>query len=231
MELHHPKELPRMEILVTIVAFWLIMVGAYGAYTLTREGGREGPAKLKVPKPAKIRKGAQSPFGPVTLPAETLPSFLGRVAAQQPAADKTPSISEHGEVRPAKPRPAQRDLRVDAQSATATVNYDYQPRDEELLPVRPDARPDALPAAPRPSTTRHAARTQTLTLAAPSEVDFLRAEVEHLRSEIFALSTERQARDSRPQQRRYRTGSYAVLPRPLKRQVNELRGVRRFRSN
>ena len=59
-----------------------------------------------------------------------------------------------------------------------------------------------------------------------SEVDMLRAQVEQLRSEIVALSAT-QARADRPRLRRYRTGVYTYLPRPLRQHVREVRVNRR----
>ena len=60
----------------------------------------------------------------------------------------------------------------------------------------------------------------------PTEVDILRAQVEQLRSELDALSTTATRLD-RPRLRRYRTGVYTYLPRPLRQHVRELRVNRR----
>jgi hypothetical protein len=72
-----------MEILVTIIAFWLILVGAYGAYSLTQERSRERAPKVR-PTPqvnlATVPAGA-GPFGPVSLPAERVPSFIARATS------------------------------------------------------------------------------------------------------------------------------------------------------
>jgi hypothetical protein len=57
-----------------------------------------------------------------------------------------------------------------------------------------------------------------------SEVDFLRAQVEQLRSELVALTGS--GRVERPR-RRAGTGMYTLLPRDLRRQVHEVRSVRR----
>jgi hypothetical protein len=58
-----------------------------------------------------------------------------------------------------------------------------------------------------------------------SEVDFLRAQVEQLRNELVAL-TGGSARPERPR-RRAGTGIYTLLPKDLRRQVHEVRSVRR----
>ena len=60
-----------------------------------------------------------------------------------------------------------------------------------------------------------------------SEVDMLRAQVEELRSEIAALSGSGGSRPDRPRLRRYGIGVYTHLPRLLRRQVREVRSVRR----
>jgi len=60
-----------------------------------------------------------------------------------------------------------------------------------------------------------------------SEVDMLRAQVEELRSEIAALSGPAAGRPDRPRLRRYGIGVYTHLPRLLRRQVREIRSVRR----
>ncbi|MPZ50599.1 MAG: hypothetical protein GEU75_15095 [Dehalococcoidia bacterium] len=59
-----------------------------------------------------------------------------------------------------------------------------------------------------------------------TEVDMLRAQVEELRSEIAALSGP-SARTERPRTRRSGVGLYTHLPRLLRRQVREVRSVRR----
>jgi hypothetical protein len=60
-----------------------------------------------------------------------------------------------------------------------------------------------------------------------AEVSMLRAQIEHLRSELVALagSPEREVRRNRS--RRYKVGPYTDLPNPLRRQVREVRSVRR----
>jgi hypothetical protein len=82
----------------------------------------------------------------------------------------------------------------------------------------PSSAATALAAQPQP---RVAARASALV----SEVDFLRQQVEHLRTEVVALSGNGE-RFERPVLRRYRTGVYTHLPRPLRRQVKELRSIR-----
>ena len=57
-----------------------------------------------------------------------------------------------------------------------------------------------------------------------SEVDFLRAQVEQLRNELVALTGS--GRPDRPR-RRAGTGIYTLLPKDLRRQVHEVRSVRR----
>jgi hypothetical protein len=59
-----------------------------------------------------------------------------------------------------------------------------------------------------------------------SEVELLRAQIEHLRSEVVALSGE-PLPHARPRIRRYRAGAYTDLPRTLRRQVRQVRSVRR----
>lgn len=58
-----------------------------------------------------------------------------------------------------------------------------------------------------------------------SEVDMLRLQLETLRSEMTAYNGEPKA--ERPRLRRYRPGQYTVLPRSLRRQVREVRTLRR----
>lgn len=72
-----------MEILVTIIAFWLILVGAYGAYSLTQERNRERAPKVRATPQinlATVPAGA-GPFGPVSLPTERVPSFIARASS------------------------------------------------------------------------------------------------------------------------------------------------------
>lgn len=137
-----------METLIIIVAFWLILIGIYGAMPMLRA------PRLKAPAPPKF---VQTPL--------------------------TAAIQREVEARPAPVRTA--------------------PRRQPLPPFQPDA---GDPYA---------------------EVSMLRAQIEHLRSELVALSgnPDREERSSRS--RRYKTGPYTDLPRPLRRQVREVRSVRR----
>jgi hypothetical protein len=57
-----------------------------------------------------------------------------------------------------------------------------------------------------------------------SEVDTLRIQVESLRAEMTALTTG--SRSDRAKLRPYRSSQYAQLPRPLRRQVREVRNFR-----
>jgi hypothetical protein len=109
-----------------------------------------------------------------------------------------------------------------------------------LTAARPQARPavdlqerynDQIAAAAaalaqpeRPLPHRPAARASVPGLF--SEVDMLRAQVEQLRSEIVALSSA-PLRPDRPRLRRYSTGVYTYLPRPLRQHVREIRVNRR----
>ena len=87
------------------------------------------------------------------------------------------------------------------------------------------------PDTPRPQRSlfgRGVIREMTAPSAdALSEVDLLRAQVEELRSEIAALSGAAPARPERTRTRRHGLGLYTHLPRLLRRQVREIRSVRR----
>jgi hypothetical protein len=81
---------------------------------------------------------------------------------------------------------------------------------------------------PHRQESRPAVQRQTERIPSPSlfsELDMLRAQVEHLRSQLVALSSA-SSREERARHRRYRSGPYAELPRPLRRQVHEVRSVR-----
>lgn len=198
-----------MEILVTIVAFWLVLVGSYGAYTLTRErASAERTPKVRTKRPAVAKvDGSSGPFAPVSLPAEKVPSFITRVGAVAPAAQASVAAKPETDRFAAEKVVA---ARV-AQTQTARAVRDEEPSYDE----------------PRYHAPRYVAPTQPQ----DAEVSFLRAQVEHLRSEIYALSSESVRKVERPKQRRYRTGNYTALPRTLRRQINEARGFRRFFSS
>jgi hypothetical protein len=75
-----------VEILVTIVAFWLILAGAYGVYSLVQERSSE-PAAPKMRRRRATREMAMiGPFAPPTLPDSKTPSFL----VQRPAFSSLP---------------------------------------------------------------------------------------------------------------------------------------------
>ena len=193
-----------MEILVTIVAFWLILVGAYGAYSLTQNSASERAPRVRTQHPVTLATaGGSSPFGPVTLPSGRVPSFIANFA---------PPAAPAGEPSYEVPEPV------------------YAERYEE--PVRNEAPLfEALARPAKTRTSRVEPRFEPPARPEPSEVDFLRAQVDHLRSEIYALSDRPSGRTERPQQRRYRPGIYTHLPPTLQRQVNEARGFRRFLHN
>jgi hypothetical protein len=245
-----------MEILVTIIAFWLILVGAYGAYSLTQERSRERSPRVREQRPVNLQTAAAGagPFGPVSLPAERVPSFIARTSAVAGAEtfsdiDEQLALDEDENDRFAAER-------IVAERVRARMEYEEEPEpvyevprpsmpryvDPDEEPVRHPARaemaelPEFEPAIARPAPRRELPRRQPaeaqqarrFELPArpkPTEVDFLRAQVEHLRSEIDAMSSDPPAgRQDRPKQRRYRTGNYTHLPRKLTRQVNEARG-------
>ncbi|HLF76533.1 MAG TPA: hypothetical protein VJB57_03505 [Dehalococcoidia bacterium] len=139
-----------METLIVIVAFWLILIGIYGAMPLLRAGG-----------PRVNPTGA--------------PRFAANPIVE--------AIQREVESRPAPVRPA--------------------PRRQVLPSFQPEA---GDPYA---------------------EVSMLRAQIEHLRSELVALSSNSTERSARPRSRRSRTFQYTDLPRTLRRQVKEVRSVRR----
>ena len=90
--------------------------------------------------------------------------------------------------------------------------------------VKPARRPDRqTPLAPPAFRQRLLSEMQS---PRNPEVDFLRAQVEQLRSEVLALSGDSAPRGGRVTTRRG-SGATAHLPRPLRRQVRELRTTRR----
>jgi hypothetical protein len=211
-----------MEILVTIIAFWLILVGAYGAYSLTQERNRERAPKVR-PTPqinlATAPAGA-GPFGPVSLPTERVPSFIARTssaAARREVEDVDAELAR-GEVE--SDRFAAE--RIVAARLQARAHLDEAPEyDMNVYEEQAIEEDEPVYEVPKPSMPQY---------VEPKEVDYLRAEVQHLRSEINALSYDAPAgpapagRQDRPKQRRYRTGNYTQLPRVLRRQVKEARG-------
>jgi len=237
-----------MEILVTIIAFWLILVGAYGAYSLTQERNRDRAPRVREQRAVNLQTAAAGagPFGPVSLPAERVPSFIARSSATVDEADFDEQLArdEDESDRFAAER-------IVAARVQARLELDDEPVYEvprpsmpryvepaEEAPVRPVARQEAPQSeaprreTPRPEAPRHEEprpqprRFELPDRPKPTEVDFLRAQVEHLRSEIYAMSSDQPvpSRKDRPKQRRYRTGNYTHLPRTLRRQVNEARG-------
>ncbi len=232
-----------MEILVTIIAFWLILVGAYGAYSLTQERNRERAPRVREQRQVNLQTATAGagPFGPISLPAERVPSFIARSSSSSAEAladfDERLAFDEDDSDRFAAER-------IVAARVQARVEQDDEPVYEvprpamphyvepEEEPVRPAARQEApQPEAPRREPVRREEprpqprRFELPDRPKPTEVDFLRAQVEHLRSEIYAMSDQPAAtRKERPKQRRYRTGNYTHLPRTLRRQVNEARG-------
>ncbi len=90
------------------------------------------------------------------------------------------------------------------------------------------------PRTERPRTARPRTNPLSMFQADPNagdpyaEVSMLRAQVEHLRSELVARSAPVEREDkSSSRARRYKVGAYAELPRPLRRQVREVRNERR----
>ena len=93
-----------------------------------------------------------------------------------------------------------------------------------LLLAEPATRraPATRRSMPRPRNTRPPVIHHDAPTAILSEVDLLRAQVHHLRSEIL-VSGSPELDKAKP--RKYRSAS-ADLPRPLRRQLREARGVR-----
>jgi hypothetical protein len=86
---------------------------------------------------------------------------------------------------------------------------------------------EARPAPVRPAVRRQVPLQDFQTGDPYAEVSMLRAQVEHLRSELVALSSNTASKADRPRSRRSRIFHYTDLPRPLRRQVREVRSVRR----
>lgn len=222
-----------MEILVTVIAFWLILVGAYGAYSLSQERGRERAPKVHAQRtmtPSAPLAGANGPFRPVTLPEQRVPSFISRVtsAATEPDLyeEFERQLPRRVEVQTEEQFEATPD-RFHAEKIIAARLQQARELAEEPMVQQPPRREPARRPTRREVHDPDLPSFEPPARPAASEVDFLRAEVQHLRSEIFALSAE-QPRQMRPKQRRYRTGATSHLPRTLRRQVNEVRGFRRL---
>jgi len=220
-----------MEILVTIIAFWLILVGAYGAYSLTQERNRERAPRVRASRPnlAAAGAGASGPFGPVSLPVEKVPSFIARVAPSLPQPELYRDIEEeHLSQQYEEPDRFRAEKIIAARVQQGRVRPEEPVYDEPEYeaPRRQPARQEApRQEPPRREPSRPAvAHFDFPVRPQATEVDFLRAQVEHLRSEIYALASEQPRRSERPKQRRYSTGNYTHLPRTLRRQVNEVRG-------
>ena len=142
-----------MEVLILIVAFWLILIGVYGAFFLPNGSSSKPPRRPAI-------GNVESPFHDA-------------FAATQRSEERRPVVSQ----RSAAP--------------SRGVAAEHRPAPEEY-----------------------------------SEVDFLRAQVEQLRTELVAL-TGSTSRPERPRLRRAGTGMYTLLPKDLRRQVHEVRSVRR----
>jgi hypothetical protein len=238
-----------MEILVTIIAFWLILVGAYGAYSLTRERGQPQAPRVREQRPVNLQTAVAGagPFGPVSLPAERVPSFIARTTARAHVEtfgdiDEQLALGEDESDRFAAEKivAARLQARIEREEETEPVYEVPRPSMPQYVepaeePVRPAAQvemPAPVQQEPvRPATRREDPKPQQprrFELPArprPTEVDVLRAQVQHLRSEIVAMSSDGEpVRQDRPRQRRYRTGNYTHLPRKLTRQMNEARG-------
>ncbi len=65
-----------MEILVTIVAFWLILAGAYGVFSLIQERRSSEPSEPKMRRRSGKQPPMIGPFEPPTLPESKAPSFI-----------------------------------------------------------------------------------------------------------------------------------------------------------
>lgn len=168
-----------MEILVTIIAFWLILVGVYGAYSLTQERSRERTPRVREQRPAKLQTASAGagPFGPVSLPAERVPGFINRRTAPATAIedlDEELAREERESDRFAAERivAARLQARIEAEEGADEPGYESEPEpvyevpkpsmpryvDPDEEPVRPAAReegrrnykaPDAASDLPR----------------------------------------------------------------------------------
>jgi hypothetical protein len=237
-----------MEILVTIIAFWLILVGAYGAYSLTRERSQTQAPRVREQRPANLQTAVAGagPFGPVSLPAERVPSFIARTSARAHKEafgdiDEQLALGEDESDRFAAEKivAARLQARIEREEETEPAYEVPRPSMPQYVepaeePVRPAAQamvPALQQEAVRPAARREglkpqeARRFELPARPKPTEVDVLRTQVQHLRSEIVAMSSDGEpVRQDRPRQRRYRTGNYTHLPRKLTRQMNEARG-------
>ncbi|HLF72596.1 MAG TPA: hypothetical protein VI759_10650 [Dehalococcoidia bacterium] len=206
-----------MQTLVLIIAFWLILLGIYGALPIIMAPFRR---RERARRAAPASRFESAPPAPRVAPAPPPPI----------QATAAPPIEIPRVVTVSQPIPVIKSVHLPAQMPMEPVMQAPEPPKSAKSRKQPVVEKEVIVARQAaPATNGNASHTPaaaaTGASAVFSEVEMLREQVETLRSEIASLST-REQRDRTARAKRYRTGSYTDLPRHLRRQVREVRNER-----
>jgi hypothetical protein len=204
-----------MQTLVLIIAFWLILLGIYGALPIMMAPFRRRDRARRAAPAARFES---APPAPRVAPAPPPPV---RAAAAPPI--EIPRV-----VSVSQPIPVIKSVHLPAQPPMEPVIQAAEPPKPAKSRRQPVVEKEVIVAKQAASATNGNGSHAPVPAASAvfSEVEMLREQVETLRTEIASLSTRGQ-RDRTPPAKRYRTGSYTDLPRHLRRQVREVRNERR----
>ena len=195
-----------MEIIITIVVFWLLLAAAYAVYYISHERTRRSTSVFLQRPESDVEHLPAETFasGPFDMPTRPVsistaePEFVARAqTGQRPSISLTSSAG---------------DTATDAIGDQAESNEEVAGTEVEVLRYvsRSQASPIARSSVHRqPSQTAKTTAKQKATSLGDlgSEVETLRAELERLRSEFESLSESKVGNSAAPRQRRSRAAA------------------------
>ncbi len=208
-----------MEIIITIVVFWLILAAAYAVYYIYHERTRHTATAFIVRPESAVEHLTAVAFasGPFDMPerptsiSTAVPDFVSRA---QKAARRSVSLNSSDQHEETKETPEKADD-GDADVAPKIDVLRYVSQSESSPRTRGSIRRREVPKAKETPAIQETAIEEL-----GSEVEMLRAQVQQLRSEVDGLVEARSETQEAPRQRRTRTAGTSQSTRGQRRQAN-----------
>ena len=210
-----------MEIIITIVVFWLILAVAYAVYYVHHERTRRSTSGFNLRPESDVQHLAAEAFasGPFEMPSRptsissAVPEFVSRArTAGRPAV----SLAARKEPEATESSPDQEEV-TDPDGAAKIEVLRYVSQSDSSPRTRGNVRPRRAHVAKKASSQKETAVEEL-----GSEVEVLRAQVQQLRSDVEGLLEARAEAAEAPRPRRTRAAgsSTSTSSRSQRRQAN-----------
>lgn len=215
-----------MEIIITIVVFWLILAVAYAVYYVHHERTRRSTSGFNLRLESDVQHLAAEAFasGPFEMPSRptpissAVPEFVSRArTAGRPAV----SLAARKEPEATESSPDQEEV-TDPDGAAKIEVLHYVSQSDSSPRTRGNVRPRRAHVAKKATSQKETAQKETAVEELGSEVEVLRAQVQQLRSDVEGLLEARAEAAEAPRPRRTRAAgsSTSTSSRSQRRQAN-----------